>query len=242
MAKEKKATNLVDAVLNVMEEVKWIEKNLSVWTWKSSYKWVSDKDVKKIIGDAMKKNGLVIFPIWVEEETKVSRWEEDTNYWIKQKQSVFTSVRTKYILKHTSGESQELMWYGHGVDSQDKSAGKATTYALKYLLLYTFLVPTGSIDDADTINSKDIKEPIIKKDYSTFGDDKIKIIKALLWGKKPKEIIDWIKKKMKLDKSIEGEINSLEKTDKYKELKEIAEKEKKEKEKEGKKVPAKAKK
>jgi hypothetical protein len=76
-----------------------------------------------------------------------------------QKQSVFTSVKTKYLLLHESGESIEISGYGHGVDSQDKAAGKATTYALKYALLYTFLVPTGKIDDADNENSDNIVTP-----------------------------------------------------------------------------------
>ena len=48
------------------------------------------------------------------------------------------------------------MGYGHGIDSQDKAPGKATTYALKYALLYTFMVATGKIDDADSTHSDDI--------------------------------------------------------------------------------------
>ena len=44
-------------------------------------------------------------------------------------------VKTKYLLLHESGESLELAGYGHGIDSQDKGAGKATTYAMKNALL-----------------------------------------------------------------------------------------------------------
>jgi hypothetical protein len=57
------------------------------------------------------------------------------------------------MLLHRSGESMEIAGYGHGTDPQDKAAGKATTYALKYAMLYTFLVPTGDIDDADKTHS-----------------------------------------------------------------------------------------
>jgi hypothetical protein len=53
----------------------------------------------------------------------------------------------------------ELSGYGHGVDSQDKGAGKATTYALKYTLLYLFLVPTGKIDDSDNDHSDNKEVP-----------------------------------------------------------------------------------
>jgi hypothetical protein len=68
-------------------------------------------------------------------------------------------VKTTYLLLHESGESMELQGYGHGVDSQDKGAGKATTYALKYTLLYTFLVPTGKIDDSDNDHSDNKEVP-----------------------------------------------------------------------------------
>jgi hypothetical protein len=144
--------NLVEAVLKVMEEVKGIDKSMTVGSGNYSYQGVPDQAVKKVIGESMKKNGLVLLPISIEPTTQIDRWEENG----KQKQSVFTEVKTKYLLLHTSGEQLEVAGYGQGVDSQDKSAGKATTYALKYALLYLFLVPTGKIDDTDTKNSNSI--------------------------------------------------------------------------------------
>jgi hypothetical protein len=151
--------NLATAILSVMKEVKGIDKTMTVGTGSGSYKGVPDQEVKKIIGEAMQKNGLCLLPIGIEAQTKVERWEEETFYngksnGMKQKQSVFTEAKTKYLLLHESGESMEISGYGHGVDSQDKGAGKATTYALKYALLYTFLVPTGKIDDSDNDHSE----------------------------------------------------------------------------------------
>ena len=114
----------------------------------------------------MAKHWLCIVPVWIEAETTVSRWQEESEYkWkkqMKQKQSILTEVKTKYMLLHTSGESIEISWYGHGIDSQDKGAWKATTYALKYALLYIFLIPTGDIDDSDTTHSDDQKSPPAK--------------------------------------------------------------------------------
>jgi hypothetical protein len=156
--------NLAIAILNVMKDVKGIDKSMTVGTGNSSYKGVPDQEVKKIIGESMAKNGLTILPIGIEPTTKIERWEEETFYngksnGLKTKQSVFTEVKTKYLLLHESGESMELQGYGHGVDSQDKGAGKATTYALKYTLLYTFLVPTGKIDDSDNDHSDNKEVP-----------------------------------------------------------------------------------
>ncbi len=155
--------NLAKAILSVMKEVKGIDKTMTIGTGASSYKGVPDQEVKKIIGESMQKNGLCLLPISVEPLTKVDRWEETTDYGKKQKQSIFTECKTKYLLLHESGESQEIAGYGHGVDTQDKGAGKATTYALKYTLLYLFLVPTGKIDDTDSEHNdnKDIPQKTV---------------------------------------------------------------------------------
>lgn len=151
--------NITKAIIAVMKAVKGIDKTMTVGTGNSSYKGVSDQVVKQIIGNEMEKNGLCIVPISVMPITKVERWMESGQYGDKQKQSVFTEVTTKYLLMHESGESIELSGYGHGVDSQDKSAGKATTYALKYTLLYTFMIATGKIDDSDNEHSDTIPVP-----------------------------------------------------------------------------------
>lgn len=158
---------LVKAVLNVMEECEGIDKSLQVGEGRMSYKGVSDKDVKLKVGQSMRKHGLIILPTEITPITQLNRWEEEQEWngkkTIKQKQSVFTEVITKYRLIHESGEEATVAGYGHGVDSQDKSAGKATTYALKYNLLYTFLVATGHIDDTDNTHSEEIKTPTLKE-------------------------------------------------------------------------------
>lgn len=157
-------TEITKAIISVMKEVKGIDKSMTVGSGNASYKGVSDKDVKTAIGRAMEKNGLALIPTEVEPTLQIDRWEETGGqYGPKQKQSVFTSVKTKYLLIHESGEFIETCGYGHGVDSQDKAAGKATTYAMKCALLYMFMVPTGKIDDADATHSNDIETPQISK-------------------------------------------------------------------------------
>lgn len=160
---------LIAATIRVMQEVETIDKSMKVGSGTNAYQGVSDKDVKTAIGQSMAKNGLAIYPIDIEAKENISEWDEiDT--WskenpkpMKRKQSIFTVVNTKYLLCHTSGEWMQLSGYGHGVDPQDKSAGKATTYALKYTLLYTFLVATGKIDDADKSHSDDIEVPVTRQ-------------------------------------------------------------------------------
>jgi hypothetical protein len=158
-------SQIASAIIAVMESVKGIDKGMTIGSGNSAYKGIADKDVKIIIGNAMKENGLCILPTGVKKETTIQTWEEEDT-WSKsvpkerkRKQSVFTEVITEYLLLHISGESIVLKGFGQGVDPQDKGAGKSTTYALKYTLLYLFMVPTGHIDDADNHHSDDAKNP-----------------------------------------------------------------------------------
>lgn len=148
------------AILSVMKEVKNIEKEMTVGTGQSSYKAVSDSLVRNTIRPEMIKAGLVIVPVSIESQSKTERWEEETSYGVKMKQQIFTEAFCKYKLIHTeSGEELEISGLGHGVDSQDKSAGKATTYALKNALLDTFLITKGESEDNDAVHSNDIEVP-----------------------------------------------------------------------------------
>lgn len=166
--------NLAKAVISVMKAIKGIDKSMTVGSGTNSYKGVSDKDVKESIGKAMEDNGLCLLQIGVEAKTQIDRWEETSQYGTKQKQSVLTEVVTKYLLLHESGESIELSGYGHGIDSQDKAAGKATTYAMKYTLLYTFMIATGKIDDADNEHSDDKEVPKPKAVAAPIVTDQLK--------------------------------------------------------------------
>ena len=164
--------NITKAIITVMWEVNNIEKNTTVWSGNNSYKAVSDKDVKKAIRESMIKNWLSILQTGVQANKQIDRWEE-VDTWakvdpkpMKTKQSVFTEVTTKYILLHKSWESIELEGYGQWVDTQDKWAWKATTYALKNTLINIFLVPTG--EDTDNTHSNDI--PVPQKSYQAPSD------------------------------------------------------------------------
>ena len=206
--------NLAKAIIAVMKEVKGIEKSMTVGSGNNSYKGVSDKDVKNVIGAAMAANGLCIMPIETNSKTQIDRWEELDTYSkvagaTKQKQSIFTEVETKYLLLHTSGESQVISGYGHGVDNQDKGAGKASTYALKYALLYTFLVPTGTIDDADKTHSDEHSTPKpapkkeVEKEYLNINSEKFAgAVKYLKEGGK----MDAIKRKFNLSEDVENSL------------------------------------
>lgn len=162
---------IAKAIISVMKEVKGMEKNSTVGKGTNAYDGTKDQDVKETFNNALSSNGLAMIPIEINEKTRVDRWQEEQTWngktSIKQKQSIFTKVVTKYLLLHESGESIEVAGYGQGIDSQDKGAGKATTYAMKNALLYTFLTPVGKIDDTETTHSNAIETPKDDKKWLT---------------------------------------------------------------------------
>jgi hypothetical protein len=205
MEKSDSIKEITKAILKVMADVKGIEKNLTVGSGQNTYKGVADQDVKKIIGESMENNGLVILPIGIDESTQVDSWDEKTQYGDKRKQLVFTKVTTTYMLCHVSGEWIELKGYGHGVDSQDKSAGKATTYALKYALLYMFMVPTGKIDDADVVHSEEITPKAVKKAKEILTPEHINWAKVVTFLKGTGTMTE-VLKKYEITKEVEEKL------------------------------------
>lgn len=219
--------NLAKAIISVMKKVKGMEKNSNVGTGNHSYKGTKDQDVKEVFNEALSNAGLCIMPIDYEEEIQIDRWEDAITYKntgqtvIKQKQSVFTKVKAKYLLLHESGESQVIAGYGHGVDSQDKGAGKATTYSLKNALLYTFLTPVGKIDDADGEHSEEIpvvpenkaQEPILneekQKPILNEKSDNWKTVLGYIKKGVLTDIDKQLKTKFTISKEVEDKIKSL---------------------------------
>lgn len=146
---------ITKAILSVAEQVKSIDKGLKVGAGNSSYKAVGDSDVRNTLRKPMADAGLVLVPTGTVSKSVVERYVD--NYG-NNKQSVFTEVETTYKLIHQeSGESLDLAGYGQGVDSQDKGAGKATTYALKNTLLDLFMITKGTDYDTDATHSDDIE-------------------------------------------------------------------------------------
>jgi len=186
-----KASGLHQSIINVMKAVKNIDKSMTVGSGQNSYKGVADKDVKYIIGSAMAENNLTCLPINIQPKVQIDRWEASETYngntQLKQKQSIFTEVIAKFLITHSfTGENITIVGYGHGVDAQDKSAGKATTYALKNALLYSFLVPTGAIDDTDKTHSSTIEVP--QKSKPILTNDRFEnAVKAIHLGDAKKE-------------------------------------------------------
>jgi hypothetical protein len=152
---------LIESIINVMAEVEYLQKDDTVGTGSNAYKGISDEKVKLTLRKSMITHGLICVPVSIISETKQERWTEADPYsktgGTKTKQQIFSDIKVTFRIYHVSGSYIEGQSTGHGVDSQDKAAGKAMTYAMKIFLLNTFMIPTG--DDTDKTHSIDIEIP-----------------------------------------------------------------------------------
>jgi hypothetical protein len=105
----------------------------------------------------MLKNGIIMLPVDYKTDMKYESWDEASSYGAKKKRDVFVELFATYRLTHSSGEWIDVVGYGHATDNQDKAAGKATTYALKYAQMYVFNLIIGTIDDTDLFHSDDVE-------------------------------------------------------------------------------------
>lgn len=195
---------LTKAILKVMAQVKNIEKNTTVGTGSFAYQGVKDFDVKMAFNEALTKAGLTCIPIDIQEETQVDRWEENG----RTKQQIFCKVKTKYLLLHDSGESIEIVGYGHGTDNQDKASGKAQTYALKNALLYTFLTPVGTLEDTDNQHSNSYSIPAQTKSKKKVKDEQ-ELEKLANWCNEKNKTITDVKQHYVLSKIQEQALTNL---------------------------------
>lgn len=142
--------NLYQRMLNVSTEVMNVEKNTTVATGsKSSYKAVADFDVVMAVKKAEAKYGIISIPIRQElVDTQVMSY---TDSYGNQKTQFVDIVRVTMSIINVDDPSDcvEVSAYGRGIDTSDKSFGKASTYARKYCLLNAYKIATGEDPDKD---------------------------------------------------------------------------------------------
>jgi hypothetical protein len=156
--------NIYEKIIKVMESVEYLKKDDTVGSGKSQYKAISDEKVKVSIRNQMIANKLVMFRVSVDTETISREYEQYNDYKKINENKIqhFCKVKSTYKIVNAENpeESIEIQSIGHGVDPQDKAAGKAMTYASKYAMLDTFIIPTG--EDSDKTHSNDIEQPVNK--------------------------------------------------------------------------------
>jgi hypothetical protein len=150
--------SLYEKIYNVMNESEGLEKDLVVGTGSNSYKAVGEKEVLNMLKPLFKKYKLIVFPVDGAISETNSSWESEYNGKKETKTRNVTQLRANFkMVDVETGESEILVGFGNGADSQDKGSGKAFTYAFKTMLNKTFMLFSG--EDTDNEHSDEIGKP-----------------------------------------------------------------------------------
>ena len=149
--------NLYKKIQLVSNDIKNIEKNMTVGKGNYSYKAVQDIDVVLEVKKAESDHGIVSIPIkqeLIKSET-IKTMKENGSEGLTFMDIVKMTLRIVDIDKPS--DFIDIESFGRGLDPGDKGFGKASTYARKYALLNAYKIATG--EDPDKDKSK-VMQPI----------------------------------------------------------------------------------
>ena len=132
--------NIYQRIKAVMEDIQYLAKDDQVSFGTTKYKAISEEKVTTAVRASMIKNGLVMYP--------------ETQDILRDGQITTVNVTYRMVNIDNPDEQIQIASSGQGSDTQDKGSGKAMTYAFKYALLRTFMIPTG--EDPDKISSAEL--------------------------------------------------------------------------------------
>lgn len=150
---------LYGKILKIMEDVKRIPKN--GYNSHNNYQYATEADVKEGVRNAMIKHGLVVLP-------SCNTATIDYKQFGKDDKLHNTRVLVQYkVVDVESGESEMLLFPGHGSDVGDKGIYKAFTGSMKYMLMELFMLPTGDDPEKSDVFERPIEKPEVKTEETT---------------------------------------------------------------------------
>lgn len=147
MEEEKKTLNIYQKMSLATSRIQTVAKKLKIGAGtKGEYKAVSETDVLKAVKPIEAELGIYSYPaerkvLSKERVTFKNKFGDVDNFVIE------LETTYRFVNVEKPEEYIDIKTYGDGVDSQDKSPGKAMTYADKYALLKAYKIATG--DDPD---------------------------------------------------------------------------------------------
>ncbi len=166
--------NIYEKLLAIANELETVAKNLKVGIGENSYKAVGEADVLKAIKPLEYKYQIYSYPYHrVIVESGILE-NESIDYKTHEKvikKNLYERIETTYrfINIENPEEYLDIVSYGDGIDSQDKSVGKAMTYADKYALMKAYKIVTGDDPDQNpsqpltSVKLKDERTQLIKQ-------------------------------------------------------------------------------
>lgn len=190
--------NIFARMAAVMADLRTVRKNLQIDQGRGKgYKAVGEADVLEAVRPLELRHGIYSFPaareiVEASVLTTVSEYQGQQ----KERKQLFLRIRTVYRFVNIEDPADfvEIVSFGDGVDSQDKSPGKAMTYADKYALLKAYKIVTGEDPDQDA------SEELQAKEYSQARPEpatasQISLLKQ--YGREDPAIMAWIRQNVK---------------------------------------------
>ncbi len=175
---EAQKKTIYERLADISAELETVAKNLEVQVTKTSkYKAVGEADVLRAVKPLEQKHRVYSFPF--SREIVESGTLESTDFNGNLRKQFFERIKTVYrfVNLDNSADFVDITTYGDGIDSGDKSVGKAMTYADKYALLKAYKIVTGDDPDQEasgTMNAAAVKkvvDPVLLKEAETLGID-----------------------------------------------------------------------
>lgn len=153
--------NIYEKLSAISTALSTVAKNLEVGVGAGKYKAVGEADVLRAVKPLEYQYKVYSYPVHraIIESGEI----ESTNFKGEVKKQLFERIEVTYRFVNIEDPKEyiDIISYGDGIDSQDKSVGKAMTYADKYALLKAYKIVTG--EDPDQEASEDLKGASIKK-------------------------------------------------------------------------------
>lgn len=152
--------NIYEKLSAITTELSTVAKNLEVGVGKSKYNAVGEADVLRAVKPLEAKYKIYSYPYSrtiIESGTIENEVFDFQTKETKIRRNLFERIEVVYRFVNVENPEEyiDITSYGDGIDSQDKSVGKAMTYADKYALLKAYKIITG--DDPDQHPSEELK-------------------------------------------------------------------------------------
>ena len=148
--------NIYQKIVNIMERVQSVYKGAEVGYGKNSYKAVSHDDVTRLLHNEFVAEKIIMVPSVVKSLSKeITMKGKNGEY-----QAFCSEVDVDVAIINAEAPDERIMLLSSGFsfDTQDKSIGKAISYAVKYALLKLFMLES-SDDEEQRIELENIKNP-----------------------------------------------------------------------------------
>lgn len=191
--------NIFQRLSAITLELSTVAKNLEVNVGKSQYKAVGEADVLRAVKPLEAKHGVYSYPYSRQIIESGTIENETIDYQTKEKivrKSLFERIETIYRFVNVDNPTEyvDITTYGDGIDTQDKSVGKAMTYGDKYALLKAYKIITGDDPDAkpsEALNGLQTKpaKPVSEETIAKCNELNIDLEKVAKYLKKPVEML-----------------------------------------------------